>query len=391
MKSFLGREKVRVYLYEAMDKAKERLREKHPMAFQKWWRIIDATWESTLYHDLHAAGYFFNPRHQYSDSPRNDGKVLQGTINVISRLSRSTDERIDAMMEQRFAEREALSPPIDVDELLDEEHPLNAWVETRQERDVPEFNPRNCSWAEGELDGVEARDPELRVSEDPPLFPQPRHSAILPETSRVPPTQPALRRAATQKERSSKAMELEKRTYTRQKKRKVQQPIRSDDTTQVLNDDDDGAATGATGACQGDAGYTGATEALSARALNLPGRRRWRCPIGQLPGRGAQAAGRCPIGVPRAPEMEPNRGRWRWRWKTATPMALAGIAVVMTTMATGWNCDTEGENHMQRGSEKKGPGQGQIQLTPDVGSANHHVQNWPINIGIALGKSISRG
>ncbi|MQL91000.1 hypothetical protein Taro_023603, partial [Colocasia esculenta] len=87
------------YLYEAMDKAKEMLREKHPMTYQKWWRIIDARWESTLHHDLHAAGYFFNPRHQYSDSPHNDGKVLQGTINVISRLSRSTDERIDAMME----------------------------------------------------------------------------------------------------------------------------------------------------------------------------------------------------------------------------------------------------------------------------------------------------
>ncbi|MQL87445.1 hypothetical protein Taro_019983 [Colocasia esculenta] len=43
-----------------------------------------------------------------------------------------------------------------------EEHPLNAWVETRQERDVPEFDPHDCSRAEGELDGVEARDPELR-------------------------------------------------------------------------------------------------------------------------------------------------------------------------------------------------------------------------------------
>ncbi|MQL98004.1 hypothetical protein Taro_030704 [Colocasia esculenta] len=60
-------------------------------------------------------------------------------------------------------EREALSPQIDVDELFEEEHPLNAWVETRQERDVLEFDPRDCSWAEGELDGVEARDPELRV------------------------------------------------------------------------------------------------------------------------------------------------------------------------------------------------------------------------------------
>ncbi|MQL80879.1 hypothetical protein Taro_013346 [Colocasia esculenta] len=128
----------------------------------------------------------------FFDSPHNDGEVLQGTINVIGRLSRSMDERIEAMLEmdrfklkldiyrdydvkeavtrmgpgshweQRFAEREALSSQIDVDELFDEEHPLNAWVETRQERDVPEFDPRDCSWAEGELDGVEARDPELR-------------------------------------------------------------------------------------------------------------------------------------------------------------------------------------------------------------------------------------
>ncbi|MQL80300.1 hypothetical protein Taro_012738 [Colocasia esculenta] len=32
------------YLYEAMDKAKERLREKHPQAYKKWWKIIDARW-----------------------------------------------------------------------------------------------------------------------------------------------------------------------------------------------------------------------------------------------------------------------------------------------------------------------------------------------------------
>ncbi|MQM10706.1 hypothetical protein Taro_043607, partial [Colocasia esculenta] len=121
---------------------------------------------------------------------------------------------------------------------------------------------------EGELDEVEARDPELRVSEDPPLLSQPvtstarerpRHSTILPETSRVPTTQPALRRAATQKERSSTAIEQEKNIYTRQKKRRAQQLIRSDDTTQDPNDDDDdddGAATGAIGACQRDARYT---------------------------------------------------------------------------------------------------------------------------------------
>jgi hypothetical protein len=119
------------YLYEAMDKAKEKLKEKHPTTFRKWWRIIDNRWESTLHHDLHAAGkcitymnflvftllkytyghlckcicnimyagYFFNIQHQYGHSTQNDGEVLSGTINVITRLSRSIDDRIDAMME----------------------------------------------------------------------------------------------------------------------------------------------------------------------------------------------------------------------------------------------------------------------------------------------------
>lgn len=45
------------------------------------------------------AGYFLNPRHQYSDSVHNDGEVLEGTINVIGRLTNNIDEKIDAMLE----------------------------------------------------------------------------------------------------------------------------------------------------------------------------------------------------------------------------------------------------------------------------------------------------
>ncbi|MQM09183.1 hypothetical protein Taro_042047, partial [Colocasia esculenta] len=117
------------YLYEAMDKAKERLREKHPQTYQKWWRIIDARWESTLHHDLHAAGYFFNPRHQYSDSPHNDGEVLQGTINVIGRLSRSMDERIDAMIEMdRFKLKLDIYRDYDVKEAVTRMGPSEWWV-----------------------------------------------------------------------------------------------------------------------------------------------------------------------------------------------------------------------------------------------------------------------
>ncbi|MQM07036.1 hypothetical protein Taro_039863, partial [Colocasia esculenta] len=87
------------YLYEVMDKAKENLRERNPKAYRKWWAIIDKRWEMTLHHDLHAAGYFFNPKIQYKDNVHNDGEVMRGTMNVITRLARTMNERLDAMAE----------------------------------------------------------------------------------------------------------------------------------------------------------------------------------------------------------------------------------------------------------------------------------------------------
>ncbi|MQL73281.1 hypothetical protein Taro_005641 [Colocasia esculenta] len=53
----------------------------------------------TLHHDLHAARYFFNPRFQYKDNVHNDGEVMRGTMNVITRLARTMNERLDAMAE----------------------------------------------------------------------------------------------------------------------------------------------------------------------------------------------------------------------------------------------------------------------------------------------------
>ncbi|MQM05643.1 hypothetical protein Taro_038455 [Colocasia esculenta] len=87
------------YLYEAMDKAKENLRERNPKAYRKWWAIIDKRWEMTLHRDLHTVGYFFNPRIQYKDNVHNDGEVMRGTMNVIIVLARTMNERLDAMAE----------------------------------------------------------------------------------------------------------------------------------------------------------------------------------------------------------------------------------------------------------------------------------------------------
>ncbi|MQL88980.1 hypothetical protein Taro_021549 [Colocasia esculenta] len=53
----------------------------------------------TLHHGLHVAGYFFNYRFQYKDNVHNDGEVMRGTMNVITRLARTMNERLDAMAE----------------------------------------------------------------------------------------------------------------------------------------------------------------------------------------------------------------------------------------------------------------------------------------------------
>ncbi|MQM12489.1 hypothetical protein Taro_045409 [Colocasia esculenta] len=87
------------YVYKAMDKAKENLRERNPKAYRKWWAIIDKRWEMTLHHDLHTAGCFFNPTIQYKDNVHNDGEVMRGTMTVITRLERTMNERLDAMAE----------------------------------------------------------------------------------------------------------------------------------------------------------------------------------------------------------------------------------------------------------------------------------------------------
>ncbi|MQM23090.1 hypothetical protein Taro_056151 [Colocasia esculenta] len=52
----------------------------------------------TLHYDLHAAGYFFNPTIKYKDNVHND-EVMRGTMNVITRLARTMNERLDAMAE----------------------------------------------------------------------------------------------------------------------------------------------------------------------------------------------------------------------------------------------------------------------------------------------------
>jgi hypothetical protein len=59
------------YLYEAMDRAKESIRNYYKgdrLKYEPFWEIIDRRWNNQLHQPIHAAGYFLNPRFRYDDS-----------------------------------------------------------------------------------------------------------------------------------------------------------------------------------------------------------------------------------------------------------------------------------------------------------------------------------
>ena len=58
------------YIYEAIDQAKEKIKETYKDRVAKYepiWEIIDKRWNNQLYRPIHAAGYFLNPRYQYRE------------------------------------------------------------------------------------------------------------------------------------------------------------------------------------------------------------------------------------------------------------------------------------------------------------------------------------
>ncbi|KAM1649929.1 hypothetical protein ACFXTN_002698 [Malus domestica] len=49
-------------------------------------KIIEDRWYKTLYHDLHAAAYYLNPRYQYRPGVGDDGNLIRAVHNVYSKL-----------------------------------------------------------------------------------------------------------------------------------------------------------------------------------------------------------------------------------------------------------------------------------------------------------------
>ncbi|MQL88178.1 hypothetical protein Taro_020731 [Colocasia esculenta] len=116
------------YLYETMDKAKKNLRERNPKAYRKWWAIIDKRWEMTLHHDLHAAE--FNTK----NNVHNDGEVMRDTMNVITRLARTMNKRLDAMAEvERYKMKLGIYGGYDMTYAAQRLTPAEWWIQAKED------------------------------------------------------------------------------------------------------------------------------------------------------------------------------------------------------------------------------------------------------------------
>ncbi|KAL6873882.1 hypothetical protein ACP4OV_013964 [Aristida adscensionis] len=76
-------------LYDAMDWAKEEIKQNLGHEHDKYWVMIDHIWDNYLHSPVHAAGYFFNPRIFYTDKYCHDDEISSGVTACILRIASS--------------------------------------------------------------------------------------------------------------------------------------------------------------------------------------------------------------------------------------------------------------------------------------------------------------
>ncbi|KAJ6839940.1 uncharacterized protein M6B38_311190 [Iris pallida] len=91
------------HLYEAMDRGKFMIKKNVCKGYKKWWQMIDKRWNNQLHQDIHAAGYFLNPKYQYANDVVNDDEVLNGFHRVVNRMMNDNETRLNINKEtERF-------------------------------------------------------------------------------------------------------------------------------------------------------------------------------------------------------------------------------------------------------------------------------------------------
>ncbi|CAN6455732.1 unnamed protein product [Victoria cruziana] len=84
------------YLYEAMDKAKEAIRDHlkgKKKLYMPVWKVIDNRWSGQLHRPLHAAAYYLNPAIKYQPDFKKDREVEYGILDCIDVLVADPKER----------------------------------------------------------------------------------------------------------------------------------------------------------------------------------------------------------------------------------------------------------------------------------------------------------
>ncbi|RWR73192.1 hypothetical protein CKAN_00144800 [Cinnamomum micranthum f. kanehirae] len=86
------------FLYEAVVRAKLAI-QANCKYYKAYWKIIDNRWEKQLHHDLHAAGYFFNPQYRYNENEDRSltDEIRVGLKNVIEKLAANEDDACEAI------------------------------------------------------------------------------------------------------------------------------------------------------------------------------------------------------------------------------------------------------------------------------------------------------
>ncbi|XP_057800348.1 uncharacterized protein LOC131015888 [Salvia miltiorrhiza] len=93
------------YIYGAMDEAKEKIAmnlEGNVASYKEIWNIIDEKWDTQLHRDLHATGYYLNPRYRWSPNVSTHSEIKSGLYKCLDRLvpNQNTYSKIDAQLDE---------------------------------------------------------------------------------------------------------------------------------------------------------------------------------------------------------------------------------------------------------------------------------------------------
>ncbi|XP_057821922.2 uncharacterized protein LOC131034440 [Cryptomeria japonica] len=114
------------YLYEAMDRAKESIKNYYKgdrLKFDPIWEIVDRRSNNRLHQPIHAAGYFLNPHFRFGGSYSDpNGEVMESLSTCIERMVPDVEERDLIVSELQNYEEEGVS--YSLQSWLGEEEPL---------------------------------------------------------------------------------------------------------------------------------------------------------------------------------------------------------------------------------------------------------------------------